>query len=198
MTLGEFAAARSAYERAIALARAQDASTGAAPVDSVVLDAEERLVEAIKELRRERVTRAAEISLAIIGIALLALRPWRGADGPILRAGARLALATLALAVLAVGGAYVVRTFIDPSSPIESSAAGLLVVRRASRVRSSRSAWSAVCARLAGARRGDAVAARRGDRGVAAARPARRATLRLFPVLDSMSSEISLADGGDE
>jgi tetratricopeptide (TPR) repeat protein len=126
MTLGEFAAARAAYERAITLAGSRAAAGGAGPVDSIVLDAEERLVEAIKEIRRERVSRGAQSSLAVIAVALLALRPWRGADAPILRVAGRLFIATLALAVLAVGAAWVVRS-IDPSSPIDSSLAALLV-----------------------------------------------------------------------
>jgi len=129
MMLEDFAAARADYERAIALARAQSSAPGrvAPVVDSVVHDAEERLVEAIKDIRRARITLAARISLVVIGLVLLALRPWRGADAPMLRIAGGLALVTVALGVVAMGAAHLVRLYVDPNSPVEDQAAGLLV-----------------------------------------------------------------------
>lgn len=129
MTLRQFGAACADYERAIALARSQSARAAPAAqgVDSIALDAEERLVEAVRSLRRQRVTAGARTLLAAIGLVLLALRPWRAADAPMLRFAGSLALVTLVLAVVAMGTAHVVRLYIDPNSPIENEAAGLLV-----------------------------------------------------------------------
>jgi tetratricopeptide (TPR) repeat protein len=129
MVLRWFAEARADYQRAIALARAQSApiDRGGHEIDNFLLQAGERLAEAIRAFHRQWFTRVAWALLAAIGLALLSLRPWRAVDGPTVRLGGTLVLGTLLLALLAMGMAYGLRVYVDQHSPLDSEAAALLV-----------------------------------------------------------------------
>src|SRR5262249_9690128 len=111
MLLRRFNEACVDYERAIELSRTRSATTPGG--DSLIREAEERLLEAQRAWRRLWITRVAEAVLAALALALLAVRPRRQLDAEALRLGAGLVLATLLLAVLSMAGAYVVRAFID-------------------------------------------------------------------------------------
>jgi tetratricopeptide (TPR) repeat protein len=128
MLLNEYGAAQEAYTRAVELAERQSTQRagGTSGIDNVVLDVRERLAEAIRAWRRQWMTRSAWALLTAIGAALLLLRPWREIDVPTLRLATLLVLNTIVLAIIAMGTSYYVRNYVDPHSPIEDRAAGLL------------------------------------------------------------------------
>ena len=129
MTLRQFADAGSDFERALALAQAQSQPSdhGDRGADSVVMDAEARLAEAIRAGRRQWITLAAQVTLAAIVLGVLALRPWREVDRAWLQLGTNLLLVALALGVVASVASYAVRHLVDEHSTIADGAAGLLV-----------------------------------------------------------------------
>jgi hypothetical protein len=124
MTLGQYGDAADAYARALGLARAPG---GGSADENAVLSAQERLGEAIRAGRRQRITRVAWTVLAAIALGFVAVRPWSAVDASVLRLGATLAGATLVLAGVAAVAAHVVRQYFDDHSPVENGVAGLLV-----------------------------------------------------------------------
>ena len=128
MILRRFSEAGVDYRRAIALASAKDEKTAQQPpIDNFVLAAEHQLSEAIRAVRRQRLTRGAYCVLGVISVALLGLGPWRAVDGPMWRLGGCFMLGTLLLAVIAAAVAYYLGHYVDGESPVTTSAAGLLV-----------------------------------------------------------------------
>ena len=129
MMLRRFHAAADDFERAAGLARARQAAGASSrpEADSLVMEAVDRRDEALRCERRQRLTRVAESLLATVVLGLLLVRPWHATDAQLLRLGGGLALTTLVLAVLAMGGAYVLRNFTEEQSPVSETAAGLLV-----------------------------------------------------------------------
>ena len=127
MTLRQFDDARADYARAIALARRQGAEEHGAGTDSFVLSAEQRLAEALRAYRRQWAARIAAFTLGVIGVPLLALRPWRALDALLVRLAGSLAIATSVLAALAMGIAVYLKYFTQENSPVGAAAAALLV-----------------------------------------------------------------------
>jgi len=129
MTLHRFGEAQADYRRAIALGeRPPQPDFGSSTIDSFVTNAQERLAEAIRALRRQWATRLATGLLAAIGLVLLPLRPWRAGDVEMLRLASRLALATMLLGLFAAAGALFLKYFTDQNSPLEAASAALLVL----------------------------------------------------------------------
>lgn len=125
MTLQWFGRAREDYQRALTSIRQQGAEgPGYA---SLVSDAEQRLLEAVRAWRRQWATRVAWTVLAAIGVGFVAVQPWRAVDAPLLGLGGGLVLATVLLAGLAMAASLFVRLYVDEHSPIQDRAAGLLV-----------------------------------------------------------------------
>lgn len=129
MLLHQYVPAQEAYRQAIAITQEQVAAHGGGGpgLASLLLDAEERYVEAVRAWRRLTVTRASWVVLCATVLILLTLRPWRVADREMLRLGALLLTATAFLSLLAAAGSYVVRSQIDDFSPIEDRTAAMLV-----------------------------------------------------------------------
>ena len=128
MLLRRYPEAAADFERAAGLARARQAAGASSrpEADSLVMEAEDRRDEALRCERRAWFVTIAETLLATIALALLLVRPWRQADGRLLGLGGALALATVALAGVAMGGAAVLRHFFE-EQPVPETAAGLLV-----------------------------------------------------------------------
>ena len=128
MMLHRYARARSDYERAIDLSRREAAKTSPAATDADldVASALEKLAEAHRAVRREWIDGIAKALLGVIVLGLVVVRPWRHPDGSLIRVSAALVLATAALAGAAGAAAQYVR-YVDEASPIETTAAALLV-----------------------------------------------------------------------
>lgn len=129
MLMSDFGAAQDAYRQAVAIAQEQVAAHGGGGpgLASLLLDAEERLAEAVRAQRRLWITSTSWTVLLAIALILLALRPWRALDGTTVGLGLRLIAMTVVLSLTAAASSYVVRTYIDEFSPIEDRTAALLV-----------------------------------------------------------------------
>lgn len=117
LSLRRFDEAATTYERAIELARAQNATTGI-PVDSFIAVAADDAHAALRAGRRYHLTGLAVAILAIIALGLIALRPWGVAYANTRHLLAPMALTIALVTALAATSAYVVRYFIDENSPI--------------------------------------------------------------------------------
>ena len=128
MMLHRYARARADYERAIDLSRREAAKTSpdATDADLDVASALEKLAEARRSVRREWIDGIAKTLLGVIVLGLVVVRPWRHPDASMIRVSAALVLATAALAGAAGAAAQYVR-HVDEASPIETTAAALLV-----------------------------------------------------------------------
>ena len=123
MMLQRYAQARSEYERAIDLSRRdpRDADLGLA-------SALEKLAEAHRSIRRQWLDRIAKTLVGVIVLGLVAVKPWRRADSFMIRVGALLVLGTVVLAGIAGATAECLRLHVDEASPVEMTAAALLVL----------------------------------------------------------------------
>jgi outer membrane protein assembly factor BamD (BamD/ComL family) len=119
MTLRDHRAARDAYGRALALLQGDR---------NAVVNAEQKLADAVRWVRRDRVRETAWTLLTAIGVGLLAVRPWRGLDRRTLLVGGLLVSGTIGAALLAAAGAAFIRTYVDDHSPVEDRVAALLVL----------------------------------------------------------------------
>ena len=123
MMLRRYAQARSDYERAIDLYRrdARDADLGLA-------SASEKLEEARRSLRRQWLDRIGKTLVGVIVLGLVSVKPWRHPDRFMIRVAAVLVLGTAVLAGVAAALAEYVRFHVDEASPVEMTAAALLVL----------------------------------------------------------------------
>jgi tetratricopeptide (TPR) repeat protein len=130
MTLGRYEEARDDYTEGVALAQREASKDGpaAANADTYLKDAEDKLDEAIRAIRRRLIDRVAWALLATVALALLAVRPWREMDGRLLRLGGALVATTMLLGVVAVLTSHVLREQTDEIYPITDLGAALLVI----------------------------------------------------------------------
>ena len=80
-----------------------------------------------RSVRREWIDGIAKTLLGVIVLGLVVVKPWRHPDGSLIRASAALVLATAVLAGAAGAAARYVRLHVDEASPVETTAAALLV-----------------------------------------------------------------------
>src|SRR5438128_7166711 len=124
MLLHRYARACSDYEQAIDLSRRGAATTSDLDVGSAL----EKLAEARRSVRREWLDGIAKALLGTIALGLVVVRPWRCPDGSMIRLAVALVLATAVLAGAAGAAARYVRLHVDEASPLETTAAALLVL----------------------------------------------------------------------
>lgn len=183
MTLQRYADARVAYDEAVGLARADAANSGRGG-ESAVRGAEEKLFEAVRLFRRQRVDRIAQGLLLFVGLALVWARPWRRPDPVLLRLGAVTILVSIVLAAVAGLLANLLREYVDDHSPVASTTAALLVaLPSASGVLASLATMSGLQSR--GVRRGVVLAATLGVLAAVAVAARLVYAYDLFPLLDS-------------
>jgi tetratricopeptide (TPR) repeat protein len=129
MRLGAFEAAAAAFGRSVELARREAVKPGSGhPTEEDVKNAEERLAEARRAIRRQLVDRGAWVLLAAITLILVGSAPWRRVTARVAALGGALLLVAGVLAAIAVALAAVLRSNLDNYSPIATSHAILLVL----------------------------------------------------------------------
>ncbi len=128
--LGDLEGARDALVESVSLAKREAAKSGATDPAKAgnVVNAELRLAEAKRAIVRRWLDRMAKVVLVLALGVFVSVRPWRVSPKPVLKLARALVGVDLGLAFAAVVLAEYVRRYIDDHSPLDDSAAALLVL----------------------------------------------------------------------